>query len=341
MLFNTYEPWKFAFSQEVNNLDEVKDIVNNNNNRDNNKDNNNKDNDKDNNNYNNKDNNNKDNTTNFNENNNKSWGIVGVPFDSTSSYGTGSRYGSIAIREASFGFEKYNYNFKKELNSIFFDFGDLNVVYGNCKQTLKNLEETVNELNQLNINPIILGGEHSISLGVLKGLSNKYNLNNVVIIHFDAHMDMVDTYQGESFSHATVLRRIHELNPKEIIQIGIRSASLQEVDFLNSKENKENITVFSSKETNNNLENIKKYISSINNPIYLSIDLDVFDPAYMGDVGNPMPNGLSPSILEELMEIITQKELIGFDVVELSTKTLGNPSAVLASKLVYDFLTLI
>ena len=295
MLFNTYKPWKFAFSEETENIEEVVE---------------------------------------------NRWGIIGVPFDSTSSYGPGSRFGPTTVREASYSFEKYNISFDKEINKRFYDFGNINVVYGNCKKTLKILEETIEEIANMEIKPIIIGGEHSISLAPIKALSKKYPTKDITVITLDAHMDMIDTYQGEKCSHATVIKRIHDLNPKEIIEIGIRSSSLEEKEFV---ENQENIAIFTVKDTKENFEAIEKKIEQIGNkePIYLSIDIDVLDPLYAPEVGNPIPNGISPDIIEKILEILAKKNVIGFDLVEVATNKLGDSTGVTASKIVYDFLSLI
>jgi len=298
MLFNTYKPWKFAFSQESEDLETVKE---------------------------------------------NTWGILGVPFDSTSSYGVGSRYGPTTIREASYSFEKYNISYDKELNTTFYDFGNVNVVNGNCKKTLAILEDTVDELAKNNIKPLIIGGEHSISLAPIKALANcdatSYNIEDMIIIHFDAHMDLIHEYQGEKCSHATVMKRVHDLNPKEIIQIGIRSASLEEKEFADSKNN---ITIFTSKDVNERFKAIEEKIAKINaeTPIYLSIDMDVLDPLYVPEVGNPIPNGISPEIIEKIFESLAKKNVVGFDLVELATNNLGSSSSVTGAKIIYDFLTL-
>ncbi|KZX14998.1 agmatinase [Methanobrevibacter cuticularis] len=302
MLFNTHDPGKFAFSKHYYDLEDIKAL------------------------------------TKANPNNLSNWGIIGVPFDSTSSYHSGSRLGPIAIREASNSFEKYDISYNRELITNFYDFGDLNVVHGNCRKTSENLEQAVDELLSLGLFPIILGGEHSISLSPLKSLSKEYDINDITIVHFDAHMDMIDTYQGEKCSHATVMRRIHELSPKKIVQIGIRSASLEEDNYGLSNDN---IEVFTSNYLNYANEHVKDELASINGPIYLSIDLDVFDPIYVPAVGNPIPNGISPNDMNQLLGILTKKQIIGFDLVELSTNTLGDRSAITAAKIVYDFLTLI
>lgn len=293
MLFNTYKPWKFAFSQDIEELEKK-----------------------------------------------NNWGIIGVPFDSTSSYGPGSRFGPTTVREASYSFENYNISFNSELNKTFYDFGNINVTYGNCKKTMKILEETINELVDVGIKPITIGGEHSLSIAPIKALTSKYNIEDMIIIHMDAHMDIIDEYQGEKCSHATIMKRIHDLNPKEIIEIGIRSASLEEKEFVDTQDN---IAIFTSKETKENFESIEEKITKIdsNNPIYLSIDIDVLDPLYAPKVGNPIPNGISPEIIEKILEILANKNVIGFDLVEVATNQLGDPTSVIGSKIVYDFLSLI
>ena len=296
MLFNTYEPWKFAFSQETTNLEEIKN----------------------------------------NKSKNK-WGIIGVPFDSTCSYHNGSRYAPLIIREASYGFEKFNTTFQKELNTIFYDFGDSNIIHGNCEKTCDIVEENITDLLNNNIKPIIIGGEHSISLSSIKALKNKHDLNNLTVIHIDAHRDIINTYQEEKYSHATVMRRIFELNPKEIIQIGIRSSSLEEENFIKKQEN---ITSFTPKQIQDNIEDLTNYLSAINNPIYLTIDMDAMDPSIAPSVGNPTHNGLTSSQLNEIIKVISEKEILGFDLMEVATKKLGDITAILAAKIILDLLTL-
>ena len=290
MLLNTYAPWKFAFSKEINDLEKSE---------------------------------------------NNSWGLIGVPFDSTSSYHTSSRFGPTTIREASFGFEKFNSTFNKELDTTFYDFGDLNTISGNCKKTCEILEETILELNPYEIKPLIIGGEHSISYGVVKGLLNKYD--DLTIIHLDAHMDLKDNYIGEKYSHATVLRRIHELAIKEIIQIGIRSFSKEENDYANLNEN---IHSYLASNFKNSKDNILNKIANIENPIYLTIDMDVFDPSFCPDVSNPTPSGLYLEDVEAIFNELLGKNIVGFDIVEVASKKLGNITSIAASKIIFDFLTI-
>lgn len=318
MLFNTFEPGKFAFSNssiDLYDLDEE-----------------------------------------FNLNDfvkSKKWGIIGVPFDSTCSYHHGSRYAPTIIREASFGFEQFNSRYDKSLDGEFYDCGDLNVIHGNCSKTCESLEMGVNDLIKAKIKPILIGGEHSISIGSLKALADledKKDLSDITVIHLDAHRDIIDDYIGEKDSHATIMRRVYDLNPKELIQIGIRSFSKEEKEFI---ENKDNIVSFLAKDIKNDYNHLNEEINtfedmlnklaSIEGKIYISIDMDVMDPSVAPSVGNPTPGGLSPADIENIFEVLSLNEeidILGFDLVEVATDRLGDITAVLASKIIYDFLTL-
>lgn len=287
MLLNTYEPWKFAFSNEN---DEIK----------------------------------KD-----------SFGIIGVPFDSTTSYHSGSRLGPIVVREASFGFEKYNTIFNKDLTTTFYDFGDVNVIPGNCEATCKIVEDTVNEILDLEIKPIIIGGEHSASIGAIKALSERYE--KLTVIHLDAHRDLAFEFIGEKYSHATVMRRAHETGAN-LVQIGIRSSSKDEDEYVKSTYN---IQTFKNSDVRKHMDAIEYYLINIDGPIYISIDMDVFDPAIAPSVGNPTPSGLFVSELETILETLCHKNVVGLDVVETASNKLGDVTGVVAAKIIYDFLTLI
>ena len=264
-----------------------------------------------------------------------SFGIIGVPFDSTSSYHTGSRLGPVVVREASFGFEKFNTIFNKEISGNFQDFGDINVVPGNCEKTCEIIEDTVNELLDLNIKPIIIGGEHSASIGAVKALNERYD--KLTVIHLDAHRDLAFEFVGEKYSHATVMRRIHELGVN-LVQIGIRSASHEEEEYVKSTYD---IQTFKNKDVHKHMDAIEYYLINIDGPIYISLDMDVIDPSIAPSVGNPTPGGLFISEIETILETLCHKNIVGLDVVETSADRLGDNTAVVAAKIIYDFLTLI
>lgn len=264
-----------------------------------------------------------------------SFGIIGVPFDSTTSYHSGSRLGPIVVREASYGFEKYNTNFKSNLDCTFYDFGDVNVVPGNCEATCKIVEDTVKELIDLNLKPITIGGEHSASIGVIKALAEKYD--KLTVVHMDAHRDLAFDFIGEKFSHATVMRRVYEFGV-DLVQIGIRSSSLEEEEFVESTYN---IRTFKNNDVHRHMDAVEYYLTTVDTPIYLSIDMDVLDPAIAPSVGNPTPGGLFTSEIEDVIKALAFKEVVGMDVVETASDRLGENTAVNAAKIIYDFLSLI
>ena len=264
-----------------------------------------------------------------------SYGIIGVPFDSTTSYHSGSRLGPIVVREASYGFENYNINFNTSIDAEFYDFGDVNVVPGNCRATCEIVEDTVNELFDLGVRPITIGGEHSASIGVIKALSEKYD--KLTVVHLDAHRDLAFEFIGEKYSHATVMRRAHEFGV-DLVQIGIRSSSKDEEEFVKSTYN---IQTFKNKDVHRHMDAVEYYLTTVDTPIYLSIDMDVLDPAIAPAVGNPTPGGLFTSEIEDVIKSLSYKNVVGMDVVETASGLLGDTTAVAAAKIIYDFLSLI
>ena len=239
------------------------------------------------------------------EANTPQFGILGVPFDSTSTYKPGARFGPNMVREASYNLERYNLHFKKNLEATFYEMGNLEVVHGNFNQTSKHLESTIKEIKD-NLIPITIGGEHTITYSVIKGLNKVNDIQDTTIIHFDAHMDLREEYMGEKYSHATVMRRITDLNPKDIIQIGVRSCLKDEESFARE----EGIKYYTSTEVKSNINEIEKVISNINNPIYVTVDIDVLDPAYAPSVGTPTPLGLDPYELQRLIYNLQGKNII-------------------------------
>jgi len=257
-------------------------------------------------------------------------GIIGAPFDGTSAYKTGSRFGPGAVREASYNFERYNLVLDKKLDVPLFDFGDIEIVQGNFKSTCSIIQSTVSELLDDDIVPVTIGGEHIVTYGVLKS----FDIQNTTFIHFDAHMDLRDDYMGEKYSHATAIRRVYDLNPYKMIQIGIRSCSEKEKAFADENE----ITYFTAHEVYKDINNIKESIKNIEGPLYVSLDIDVLDPAYAPSVSTPSPCGLTPFQLESFINCLKGKEVIGFDLVEVCSTEFGDITSINGSKAIYDFL---
>lgn len=264
--------------------------------------------------------------------NGDAFGMLGIPFDSTATYMPGARFGPSAIREASYNFEKYNLTFNRELNVPVFDLGDVIVAAGDFKETSKRIMDTLTRLLSHDLKPLILGGEHTITYPIVKVLQSK---QNPIIIHFDAHMDMKDHYNGK-FSHATVMRRIYELEPPSIIMIGVRSASKEEIEFVQENE----IEYYTSQMIRNDMEEVTRKLKAISGPVYVTVDLDVLDPSYAPMVGNPTPCGLTPFHMEKFIEIISRKDIMGFDIVEVTSHVKGDQTGLNAAKILHDLLSL-
>lgn len=260
------------------------------------------------------------------------FGILGVPFDSTTTYQPGARFGPLYVREASYNFEKFHLIFNKNFETFLYDFGNLEVVPGNFQKTCAQLQSVILSMKEKEITPIVIGGEHSMSYGITKAI----DIQDATIMHFDAHMDLRDSYIGEKYSHATTMHRIHDQKPNDIIQIGTRSCSQGELEFAR----KNGIEYYTPQDIKDDLLGIEKLISHITGPLYVTVDLDVLDPAYAPSVGTPVPGGLDPLELEKLIFSLKNKELLGFDVMEVSSTIIGDITSLNAAKVILDLLFL-
>ena len=235
--------------------------------------------------------------------------LFGAPFDGTSSYRPGSRFAPTAIRAESFGIETYSPNLKKDLEDVpVFDAGDLEFPMGNTKKVLSQIEEMSQKIISDNKIPLMMGGEHLVTIGSVRAVVKKYpNLN---MVHFDAHADLRDDYIGETLSHATVIRRCFELlNDGKIFQFGIRSMTKDE-DIWAEK------NVIQRKY---DLATIDNVIASLEDkPVYLTIDLDVLDPSVFSGTGTPEPGGVSFDDLIRAVHKVGKLNIVGCDINELS-----------------------
>ena len=235
--------------------------------------------------------------------------LFGAPFDGTTSYRPGTRFGSKAIRSESFGIETYSPYQDKDLEDYkIFDMGDLELCFGNTERVLKDIETQADIIFNDEKVPAMIGGEHLVTLGTVRAAVKKYpDLN---IIHFDAHTDLREEYLGERLSHATVMRRVYDIvGDNKIHQFGIRSGERKE--FCWAKEHT-NLNKF-------NFNGLEETIKSLEGkPVYFSIDLDVLDPSEFCGTGTPEAGGVS--FIELLQAIIKVGKLnvVGFDIVELS-----------------------
>jgi agmatinase len=264
--------------------------------------------------------------------------VFGVPFDGTSSYKPGSRFGPSAIREASCNIETFSLRTLEDIEHVkICDIGDLWVTHGNLQETNKNVERLTTEIIKSNRFPIMFGGEHSITYGTVKALGK-----DTTVVQFDAHMDLRNDYLGEKWSHATVMRRIsEEVGVSHIIEVGTRAPSKEEYQF--AKQSK--LSFFTSETINNNWretsEKIKKLLQG-STKIYLTIDIDCLDPSVAPGVGNPEPEGINLTTLINTIQNIINPKVVGFDVVEVSPP--NDPSgttAVVAAKLTFELISML
>lgn len=238
--------------------------------------------------------------------------LFGAGFDGTTSFKPGARFAPSAMREDSWYIESYSPYFDKDLEELnLFDFGDLELPYGDKKNALRIIQEHIQEIIDANKIPIMIGGEHLVSLAPIKALSKKYN--DLHIIHFDAHTDLRNEYLGEALSHATVLRRIYDqLGDGRLNQFCIRSGLKEEFEWAKEHSHLEKFTY----ETLEDRVEILIY-----KPVYITIDLDVFDPSVFPGTGTPEPGGIDFHDMLKIIKILSRLEnVVGMDVVELSPK---------------------
>ncbi len=264
-------------------------------------------------------------------------GIYGVPYDGTTSFRSGSRFGPSSIREISHGIETYCPEFNLDLCDInYSDFGALKIPYGAPEPVIKSVEDVTKELLVNNIKPLMLGGEHSITAGAVKGVSHFYS--DLVLIQLDAHADLRNEWLGSKYNHACTMRRCLEVVPSSnLLQVGIRSGTKEE--FLELKSEKRLITY----DSQNNINLFDKIISNFpGKPIYLTIDLDWFDPSVLPGTGTPEPGGFFWNDFSKIITIISKHNVVAADIVELSPQLDSSGiSSVLAAKATRSILMLL
>lgn len=258
--------------------------------------------------------------------------VVPVPYDLTSTYQSGSRRGPMAILQASANMELYDEELKQEtyLAGIH-TLEPVEALACGPSAMMEAVRDAVSAILAADKTPVILGGEHSISYGAVKAVQEKYP--RIGVLQLDAHADLRDGYQGSPFSHAAVARRISEICP--LAQLGIRSLSREEADFL--REGK--VASFSADFSRKNDDWVNKILDILPDDLYVTIDLDVLDPAFMPATGTPEPGGLSwHDLLDLLKGVGKTKRVRGFDVVELAPIPGIVAPDFLAAKLVYRFM---
>ena len=258
--------------------------------------------------------------------------VIPAPYEGTVTYRRGTKSGPSAIFEASHNMELFDEELNTETHKVGIhtvpplDIADLSpeamidVVYKSEKEVLKS--------GKL---PVLIGGEHAVSIGAVRAAGEV--CGEISVLQLDAHHDLRDEYNGSKNNHACVGRRIHELAP--LVQLGVRSISKEEKEFL-------------SRGANNGIKNVsaydilsdslwdKKTIDFLKEKVYITIDLDVLDPSIMPAVGTPEPGGLGWYLLLDILKLVAQqREIVGFDVVELTPLEGNIAPDFLTSKLIY------
>ena len=246
--------------------------------------------------------------------------LFGAPYDSTTSFRPGTRFGPSAMRMESFGIETYSPAQDKDLvdDAKVFDSGDLELPFGAPEPALKMIEERTARILEDGKRPFLLGGEHLVTLGAFRAVQKKYP--NVVIIHFDAHADLREDYLGNPLSHACVLRRCYDLiGDGRIFQFGIRSGTREEFAFMKAG----HVTTEPFSDTT--LDSVVSSIEQSNTPnnrtipVYLTIDMDVLDPSEFPGTGTQEAGGFRYLQLLADMRLICRKlNVVAMDNVELS-----------------------
>ena len=255
-------------------------------------------------------------------------GIFGVNYDGTCSFKPGARFGPEAIRHVSSCLETYCPTLNKDLKNIMYaDFGSIIIDKNDSKSVIESVKSATNFLINKGLRPIMLGGEHSITTGAVEALVKKYP--DLILVQLDAHADLRETYIGDKNSHACTMQRCLEVLPKKkILQVGIRSGTKEEFQFMHNNNQLVNFC------PGGNAQELKQALLPYSkSPIYLTIDLDWFDPSLLAGTGTPEPGGFFWNDFEEILKTLRDFRIVASDIVELSPEIdKSGVSSIVAAK---------
>ena len=247
--------------------------------------------------------------------------LFGAPYDSTTSFRPGTRFGPNAMRMESFGIETYSMLLDKDIvdDTAVFDSGDIELPFGDQERSLAMIEERAAEILAADKIPFLLGGEHLVTLGAVRAAVKKYP--DLHILHFDAHADLREDYLGNQLSHACVLRRCHDLlGDGRIFQFGIRSGTREERQFM--RDGHVTTELLSDTTLDKVMESLRSSTSTshFNSvPVYLTIDMDVLDPSEFPGTGTQEAGGFRyRQLVDDMVRICKQLNIVGIDNVELN-----------------------
>ncbi|MDD3271475.1 MAG: agmatinase [Syntrophomonadaceae bacterium] len=257
--------------------------------------------------------------------------IIGIPMDATTSFRPGTRLAPYRVREVSESIEEYSVYQDKSLEEIdFYDAGDIIIPFGNVGESLHRIEIVSQGLVEAGKQVYAIGGEHLVSLPLIKSYHWRYP--DLVVIQLDAHADLRSDYLGESLSHASVMRHVvEEIGNKSLYQLGIRSATRDELKF-------------AAERTNLYLDQLQNVLDEViakigDRPVYLTLDIDVLDPAFAPGTGTPEAGGFSSRELLQVLHRLGELQIVGFDLVEISPPyEKGDNTSILGAKLLREAL---
>ncbi len=257
--------------------------------------------------------------------------ILGAPLDDTSSFRPGSRFAPLSIRMVSSALEEYSINLCRDLRDIsFFDAGDLMLLPGNTNTSLDTITGAVSGFINNGKIPFILGGEHTVTFGAVQGCLKSYQ--ELTVIFIDAHADMRPSYGGATQSHASVAYLLQQLKGVTIYQFGVRSADREEMALID----REKVFLFSV------MEPLKQILPKLKgSPLYITIDMDVVDPAFAPGVAAPEPGGISSGEILKIFPLLetVKEQVIALDLVEICPPyDYSQVTALLGAKIIREAL---
>jgi agmatinase len=258
------------------------------------------------------------------------WQLIGLPYDGASSYRRGAQDGPAQIRKASDSIETFSPYCHRDLEDIrFADLGDLEITGASPETVLQQVQIFYNEKMRREARLLGIGGDHAVTIGAIQGLVDAGVKPH--LLYLDAHLDLREEYDGTRYSHACVARRLAEMVGRErLVQWGMRSGERAEFDWARQQMTFQGRDVLSLDKT---LRRLKGH------PVYLTLDLDLFDPAELPGVGNPEPGGMKFSNFLSLLQQLRELEIIGADVVELAPNwDPSGRSSVMAAEIIRELL---
>lgn len=264
--------------------------------------------------------------------------VAPVPFDATTCYRPGTREGPQAIIDASRNLELYDPELGRSPYTVgIHTLRAIEPIMGNAQAMTDRVEQVTGELLDHGKYVVTLGGDHSISIGVIRAFAKRHP--NLSVLQIDAHTDLRDEYEGNALSSATIMRRVLDVCPRTA-QVGIRSISEPEAQLVQERK----LPLWLASDIRSQImrghdEWIARVVTSLSDEVYITFDIDAFDPSLVPGTGTPEPGGLGwYEVMDLLAAVSAQRRVVGFDVVELNPLIEGHVSPVVAAKLVYKLI---